>query len=199
MHGQKMSQPSGWTAVAIHGSPDGAVAQTKPPSPRRVGRHARLAGVGDAQLGGLAGGQGLGQLDGHPALGIGPAVGGNRHAVHRDFRHGQQGVQFDHQPVDRRGGGEVQQGDGVDGLFVRDDPDRQVGLVEGHRQLLGRARLVGAQGEGGGFARRRLDRLWAVVTGSTEAAGVAQAARATREAPSRAARQAIKDTEDSRQ
>ena len=32
MQGQKMSQPSGWTAVAIHGCPSGVVAQTKPPS-----------------------------------------------------------------------------------------------------------------------------------------------------------------------
>ena len=37
MQGQKMSQPSGWIAVAIHGSPDGAWAQTKPPSQGAIG------------------------------------------------------------------------------------------------------------------------------------------------------------------
>ena len=125
--------------------------------PRRVGRHARGAGVGDPHRNRLAGGERLGQRDGHPPLGVAPAARGQFASVDLYRRHVEQGVQLDHHGGERGGGGEVEHGDGVDGLRLRHDPNRQIGLVERHGQLFGRARLVAAEGEGGGFAHRRLD------------------------------------------
>lgn len=154
MQGQKMSQP----ALDGRGDPGFARRRRGPDEaavPWGAGRHARLAGVGDAQGGLLSGRQRAGQGDRQPPLRVGPAVGGNLDPVHLHRGDGQKRIQLDRQPVQRGRRGEVQHGDGVDGLVGGNDPDRQIGLVEPHRPLFRRERLVGGQGEAGRFARRR--------------------------------------------
>ena len=133
------------------GAPDEAAV------PRRIGGDPGLAGIGDAQLDLSTRGQRFGQFDRQPALGVGPAVGGDHCPVDGDLGNGQQGVQLDGQPFDRGGGCEVQHRNAVDGLVVRHDLQRQIGLVEPHGQLFGRARLVRAQRESRRFARRDCD------------------------------------------
>ena len=164
--GQRMvdTGPEDVTALGLDGSgdPRRSVYRRGPDKasvPRRLRCHARRAGIGDPHRHRPAGRQRLGQRNGHPPFGIAPAAvaGWDLSPVHLHGRDGQQGIQLDHHGRQRRGGGKVQHGDGLDGLRLRHDPDRQVGLVEHHGQLLGRARLVGAEGKGGRFAGRRHD------------------------------------------
>ena len=152
--------PEDVAALALDGGGDPGLARwgrgpDEAAVPGGAGRDAGPAGVGDAQGDALTGGQGAGQLDRQTAFGIGPAVGGDLDPVDLDGGDGQQGVQFDLQPVQRGRGGEVQNRDGVDGPVLGQDPDRQVGLVEPHRLLFRRQGLVGGEGEGGRLARRR--------------------------------------------
>ena len=162
--GQRMvdTGPEDVTALGLDGGgdPRRAVHRRGPDKasvPRRPGGHARRTGIGDPHRHRPAGGQWLGQRNGHPPLGIAPAALAGRYLapvhLHRCDR--QQGIQLNHHGRQRRGGGEVQHGDRLDGLCLRQDLDRQVGLVEHHGQLLRRARLVGAEGEGGRLADGR--------------------------------------------
>jgi hypothetical protein len=97
----------------------------------------------------------VGQLHRQPAFGVGPTIDGDLDPVDLDRGDGQQGVQFDDQSGQGRLGGEVQHGDRVDGLVFGQDLDRQIGLVELHRLLFRRQRLIGGKSEGGRFTWRR--------------------------------------------
>ncbi|MNT25923.1 hypothetical protein D3C72_1614680 [compost metagenome] len=170
--------PEQVAALALHraGDPWLAVRRLGPDEAAVPGRALglmRAAGIGDADRGRLAGGQGAGQGDGQAALWIAPAD--DRLAVHGDGGDGEQRVQLDHDSASRGRGGEVENSDALDRLGLGQQFERQVGLVETQGQLFGRAGCAAGQGEGARIADRFLGQCGRRQQGGGQAEGGSQA------------------------